>query len=113
MPNLFEERVQILKDGISGKRVICRSNEDEPLMIGEVIGEGFAGGVLMVKDELIVQDEADGRVYNVMGIVIPHTDEMQAFLETMIPKKQYEFLKEIVQFIRGVDKLAVLVRQAS
>jgi hypothetical protein len=57
-----------------GDRVICRSNEADPLLVGELVSlwdnEGkWSNPIPYVKDE-------DGEIWGVMGIMRPYTDEL-------------------------------------
>ena len=74
-----------------GDRVIIRSNEDEPLMIGEYLGEQEIG----LKSSLpLVKSERDRRTYMVGGIVRIYSEELLRELEKMSPKNQWNYLSK-------------------
>ena len=70
-------------------KVISRSNEDEPFMVGELVRFEAMCGVSVP----IV--ECAGIELGVMGVVIPWTQEVADFLTFLEPKKQWEILSNI------------------
>ena len=71
-------------------KVISRSNEDEPFMVGKLVRfEDMMGGssIPIVKRE--------GKEWGCMGVVIPWTQEVADFLTFLEPKKQWEILSNI------------------
>jgi hypothetical protein len=82
--------VKIERDRLVGKKVLCRSNESEPLWAGELIGweHTHSSYLPMVKN-------AQGEIFVCMGIVLPYSDEMLEVLSKKTPKEQYKFLCEL------------------
>lgn len=80
-------------NSLEGKRVIVRSNEDVPLLIGKVIRyEDFDGKAF--EPIPVVVSEEDEREYLCMGIVVEYSDKLFNELEGMKPKEQWEFLQK-------------------
>ncbi len=76
-----------------GKKVICRSNENDPLMVGIFGGRNTAyNNVPMV--------ESDGSPFFIGGIIIPYSELMFEMLNKLTPKKQYKLLSELVLTIK-------------
>lgn len=71
----------------TGTKVIVRSNEDEPLLVGEFVGYADVTGIPMI--------ESEGKVWLVMGVIIPHSDEMFGFLESLTNQRQWEILSQM------------------
>ena len=74
-----------------GDRVICRSNECDPLMVGTIISfwdnEGkWSNAIPQVKDDL------DGKIYGVMGTVVHYNDELMETLKPMRMLEQWNHL---------------------
>jgi len=76
-----------------GQRVIVRSNEDEPLLIGKIVGFDDFGGK-SASSFPIVEHEGDGTHYVVMGIVRLWSKETEEFLQQFTPQEQWDLLKE-------------------
>jgi len=76
-----------------GQRVIVRSNEDDPLRIGEITRfEDFGG---KAKPPLtVVVDEKTGEEIITMGIVKPYSNELMQQLIPMTAKEQWNFLSK-------------------
>jgi hypothetical protein len=90
--DLFEYLVSEVSDEDlqKGDRVIVRSNEPEPLMLGEYLGDqtfGKSGSLIP-----IVRSEKDGKDYMAMGIIKKFSEELMDKLEGMDPKEQWNFL---------------------
>jgi hypothetical protein len=83
------------KQDFIGKRFICRSNEDEPLLIG--LCEGFTYFANDTFPNII--GENDGIVRMVMGVIIPFHQGMVDFLNTMSYKEQWEYLSNLSNVI--------------
>ena len=78
-----------------GMRVIVRGNEPDPLMVCEVIGFTSLGG--RIKNDPknsfpVIRDEADGKEYFSMGIVVPYSDELMDELKDLKPIEQWNYL---------------------
>lgn len=90
---LFTQCFEENDDSLIGKRVIVRSNEDAPLIIGKVVRyETFDGKAF--KPLPIVVSEADKKEYICMGIVVEYSNELFNQLENMNPKEQWNFLRK-------------------
>lgn len=70
-----------------GTKVIVRSNNDEPYMIGV-----FSGYELKENSSPIPVCICNDTTYWVMGIVVEHNDELQTHLDSMTPKDQWNYL---------------------
>lgn len=73
-----------------GDKVICRSNECDPLLIGTIVefwdNEGkWINCIPQVKDE-------DGNVWGVMGHIKHYSDELMKILEPMRMLEQWNYL---------------------
>lgn len=76
-----------------GMKVLSRSNEPDPLMIGEIIGFETLNGKYNCDDAFpIVRDYKDGKEYISMTILIPYSDELFNKLEGLEPIEQYNYL---------------------
>lgn len=78
----------------TGMRVIVRSNEPDPLMISKIIGfndfggkVGGGGGAFPV-----IIDEAYGKEYTAMGIVLPYSEKLMNELKDLKPIEQWNYL---------------------
>ena len=72
-----------------GDKVICRSNEPDPLMVGELVSlwdnEGkWTNPIPYVKDE-------DGKLWGIMGIMRPYSDELYEELSKLKPLEQWNY----------------------
>ena len=90
---LYEELNQYKIKGHTyklGDKVICRSNECDPLLIGTLVEFWDNGGkwsdcIPQVKDE-------NGKVWGHMGIIKPYSDELLEILKPMRPLEQWNHL---------------------
>ena len=89
--DLFEQLVNETseEDLQIGDRVIVRSNEDAPLMIGEYIGDQEFGQGSKLP---LIKSESDGKTYFVGGIVRKYSEELMGKLSSMDPKEQWNYL---------------------
>jgi hypothetical protein len=75
-----------------GDKVICRSNEPEPLLIGKIdyfwdnYGK-WTNCIPHIKDN-------EGNVYGVMGIMKPYTDELLEEIKDLRPLEQWNYFVE-------------------
>ena len=78
----------------TGMRVIVRGNEPDPLMICKVTGFTTLGGKVGGGDSAfpVIEDEADGKEYFSMGIVVPYSDELFEELKDLQPIEQWNYL---------------------
>lgn len=88
---LYEPKESCELDGTVyhlGDRVICRSNEYEPLLVGELVEFWDNEGKWT---NCIPQVKADGsgQVYGVMGIIRPYSEELIGTLIRMNPLEQW------------------------
>ena len=75
----------------TGDRVIVRSNEDDPLLIGTIIDfENFDNP----KNDWfpVVQDEQTDKPFTCLGIVNPYSEQLLTELENLTPKEQWNKL---------------------
>lgn len=70
-------------------KVIARSNEDDPFIVGTLIGKEKVGST-----EIPIVKGDDGQTWFCMGIVVPYTDELAQRLGTMTPKEQWNDLSK-------------------
>lgn len=84
---------KMIEEKYIGMKVICRSNENKPLNVG-VLKYFNQYGIPVV--------EINGDIYFIMGITIPHTKEMEDFLNTLAPKRQWEILRDISLTIKDI-----------
>lgn len=93
----ISENAPLEPDDMIGKKVIARTNEDEPLTVGEFVGYGFHN---IPK----IHDEATNETVMHMGIIIPYSDVMLEILNNMTPQQQWAFLTEITMTIKVLRK---------
>jgi hypothetical protein len=68
-----------------GDKVVCRSNEPTPILVGEIVEFWDNNGKW---DSCIPQiKDKNGEIWGVMGIIKPYTDEL---LETLLPMRALE-----------------------
>ena len=72
-----------------GDKVICRSNEADPLMVGELISlwnnEGkWSKTIPYIKDE-------QGEIWGIMGVMRPYSDELYEELSKLKPLEQWNY----------------------
>lgn len=87
------------RDELINRRVIVRSNEDEPYIVGRITQ--FVA--LAARDEEktpVVRDEKTGKEYGCMGIVIPYSEAMARILDEMTPQQQWNLLVDMSMTIR-------------
>jgi hypothetical protein len=72
-----------------GSKVICRSNEDEPLMIGEIIA--WDGPFY---DIPIVKDEKTDKEFFVMGVIRHYDLNLLKVLNKLTSAEQWNVLAE-------------------
>lgn len=90
---VYEEITQYVIKGVMyklGDKVICRSNECNPLMVGTIVefwdNDGYWSNCIpQVKDE-------SGEVWGVMGTIVHYTDELFETLTPMRPLEQWNYL---------------------
>lgn len=75
-----------------GQKVLVRTNEDEPIKVGEFLR---FEPVSQAKNLLPVILLEDGNEVIMMGMVIPYSDEMFSMLSELTPRRQYELLVDI------------------
>ena len=81
-----------------GDRVICRSNECDPLIVGEIVefwdnNGKWSNCIPQVKDEIT------GKIWGIMGIIKPYTDELVKILMPLRPLEQWNyFVDDIHKF---------------
>ena len=73
-----------------GDKVICRSNECDPLTIGVIVefwdnGGKWGNPIPQVKDE-------NGDIWGIMGALRPYSEELMTTLEPMRPLEQWNYL---------------------
>lgn len=91
---VYEEITEQVIKGITyklGDRVICRTNECNPLMVGTIIewwdnNGKWSSAIPQIKDEL------DGKVWSHMGTIVHYTDELFNTLKPMRPLEQWNYL---------------------
>jgi len=72
-------------------RVIVRSNEPGPLMIGKV--KSFTTFGRIKSDAIpIVEDELDSKEYLTMGVILPYSDSLLEELKDLKPIEQWNYL---------------------
>jgi hypothetical protein len=72
-----------------GSKIICRSNEDEPLMIGTIIAwDGPSENIPVVKDELTNKE------FFVMGVIRHYDLNLLKTLNKLTPDEQWNVLAE-------------------
>lgn len=80
-------------DGVTytlGDRVICRSNEPDPLLIGEIVefwdNDGKWSDCIPQ-----VRSESDGLIYGIMGIIKPYSEGLMNELSGLRPLEQWNY----------------------
>lgn len=82
-----------------GTSVIAVSNEDEPYLVGKVVGYADLPGDLIP----VVEDE-EGNRWNCMGIVIPYSAQMKRMLDVMDPQSRWSWLSNIVLTVKVLSQ---------
>ena len=83
---------QIERDGYTfnlGDRVICRSNEPNPLVIGEIV-EFWDNDGKWTNCIPYIQDEK-GKLWGCMGILRPYSEELMSEIENLKPLEQWNY----------------------
>ena len=75
-------------DKMIGKRVICRSNEDEPLTIGKIEAVEEMGGTKIP----YVRCEDTGKLWGIMGIMIPYHTGIYEAISRWTPAEQWSYM---------------------
>jgi hypothetical protein len=74
-----------------GDKVICRSNEADPLMVGNIVefwdNEGKWGDSCIPQ----VRDINDGKIWGVMGVIRPYSDKLMEDLKDLKPLEQWNY----------------------
>lgn len=81
----------IERQRLVGTKVMHRSNEDDPLLVGTLSHWDQA------KSSYIPIVEANGQKWGCMGIVLPYSEIMFELLSKMPPKEQWKFLVSLKQ----------------
>ncbi len=82
-----------IKNRLIGRKVIVRSNDYScPYWTGTYQGKDPTAYDVPI----VIRD--DGERYLVMGIIIPHSERLAQWLDTMTPKEQWETLLGIKRF---------------
>jgi hypothetical protein len=74
----------------TGSRVIVRSNNDEPLMIGTIEKWEEIGGTKVP----VIKDEETGKNFFVMGVIRHYHDLLLEALNKLTPYEQWNVLAE-------------------
>jgi hypothetical protein len=81
-----------------GDKVICRSNEPYPLIIGKII-EFWDNEGKWTTPVPVVRNSRNGKKFNVHGIVRPYTHELMDTLRPLKPLEQWNyFVPEDVRY---------------
>ena len=86
------ELTEIERDGYTfklGDKVICRSNEPNPLVIGEIVefwdNDGkWTNCIPYIKDE-------NGKLWGCMGIIRPYSEKLMTELKHLRPLEQWNY----------------------
>ena len=70
-------------------RVIIKSNEERGFQVGQLTG------FTVVNTAIFPEVTCDGTPWLVMGAMISHTDEMEEFLGSLSPQRQWEILSGV------------------
>ena len=74
-----------------GDKVICRSNQPEPLWIGKIVSfwdnKGKWTSVIPQ-----IRNVRSGKIYGFMGAIRPHSEELMITLREMKPLEQWNYL---------------------
>ena len=77
-------------EGWVGMKVMCRSNEDESLVIAT-----FIGFQSYPNFSLPLVEHADGKKWLCMGEIWPYDEDVFIALNELSPEKQYEFMVKV------------------
>ena len=89
---VYEDITKYIIKGITyklGDKVICRSNECDPLMVGTIV-EFWNNDSKWAN--CIPQVEVEGKVWGVMGHIKPYSEELMEILEPMKALEQWNYL---------------------
>lgn len=88
-----------------GDKVICRSNEPYPLMVGKII-EFWDNQGKWSQPIPVVRNSRTGKKFNVHGIVRPYSEDLMDTLRSMKPLEQWNhFVSEDVRYTEEEMKL--------
>ena len=88
-----------------GDKVICRSNEPYPLMVGKII-EFWDNQGKWEQTVPVVRNNRTGKKFNVHGVVRPYSQELMDTLRPMKPLEQWNyFVPEDVRYTEEQIKL--------
>ena len=79
------------RNSLVGARVICRSNENDPLWVGTLV---CFQEVSQAKNQIPVVVDDNGKEWLIMGIVIPYNEKILAEVKDMAPKEQWDYMVE-------------------
>ena len=77
-----------------GSRVIVRSNNDEPLMIGELVEWPAFGSNEASTPIPVVKDEENGEKFFCMGVMCHYDEKLITALDKLTPAEQWNVLAE-------------------
>jgi hypothetical protein len=88
-----------------GDKVICRTNEPYPLIVGKIV-EFWDNKGKWDKVVPVVRNSRTGKKFNVHGIIKPYTNELMDTLKPMRPLEQWNyFVPEEVRYTEEEMKL--------
>ena len=73
-----------------GTKVMCRSNEDMPLLVGT-----FKGFDMFPNFSAALVEDENGREWVVMGEIWPYDEDIYQILSKLSPEKQYDFMVKV------------------
>lgn len=92
---------QYTKDCLLGKKVICKSNENDSFIIGTIVGFEESGPI---KGYLHVQI-ASKNILIPMGVVFPYSEALENCLAGVSHADNWRFLSDITTFLANVKSL--------
>lgn len=75
---------------LEGQRVLVRSNEDEPLVIGNCVDFTTIGNL-----EFPIVEKSDGTKIMPFGFVVPFSEEVLIELAQLTPKEQWDLMVKL------------------
>ena len=77
-----------------GNKVIVRSNNDDPLMIGTITGFEMGGKTTPSNHDIpYIKSDEDGKIYMCMGLVFYYSEDLlKEILNIPTPKEQWNYL---------------------
>ena len=96
------DATKLYQEEALGSRVMVRTNEPEPLMIGKVVKFEDMGHSTLIH---VIQDEATGEKFLCCGVILPYNKGLEDYLNTLDPKEQWNLMKEFTQKFRAIDTL--------